>query len=63
MPGVSGVTVVTNSRVFFYTRGCGRGGRPAFPVPSDFRGQMLLAKLGRTGREMAVLCLDVTRVV
>jgi hypothetical protein len=35
MPGLSGVTVVTNSRVFFYTRGCGRIERPAFPAPSD----------------------------
>jgi hypothetical protein len=33
MPGVSGVTVVTNSRVFFYTRGRGRVERPAFPAP------------------------------
>src|ERR1700693_6548411 len=38
MPDVSGVTVVTNSRVFFYTRGCGRSGRPAFPAPSDSDG-------------------------
>ena len=35
MPGVSGVTVVTNARAtYHYTRGCGRIGRPAFPVPS-----------------------------
>jgi hypothetical protein len=33
MPGDPGVTVVTNSRVFFYTRGCGRIERPAFPAP------------------------------
>jgi hypothetical protein len=32
---IFGVTVVTNSRVFFYTRGCGRIERPAFPAPSD----------------------------
>ena len=31
--GRTGVTVVTNSRVFFCTRGCGRFGRPAFPAP------------------------------
>jgi hypothetical protein len=37
MPGRSGVTVVTNSRVFYYTRGCGRIERPAFPAPSDLR--------------------------
>jgi len=34
MPGVSGVLVVTNARVFFYTRGCGCVGHPAFPTPS-----------------------------
>ena len=38
MPGDSGVTVVTNSRVFYTTRGCGRIGRPAFPAPSDSEG-------------------------
>jgi hypothetical protein len=39
MPGVSGVTVVTNARVYYTTRGCGRYGRPAFPAPSDVRGE------------------------
>jgi hypothetical protein len=35
MPGVSGVTVVTNARVYYHTtRGCGRTRRPAFPAPS-----------------------------
>jgi hypothetical protein len=35
MPGVSGVTVVSNSCAFYFcTRGCGRSGRPAFPAPS-----------------------------
>jgi hypothetical protein len=55
MPGVSGVTVVTNARAFYHhTRGCGRIGRPAFPAPSDFReGGMLTAKLGRICREIA----------
>jgi hypothetical protein len=39
MPGDSGVTVVTNARVYYhYTRGCGRIGRPAFPAPSDREG-------------------------
>ena len=34
MPGVSGVTVVTNARAYYhYTRGCGRIERPAFPAP------------------------------
>src|ERR1700733_1452972 len=62
MPGVSGVTVVTNSRVFFYTRGCGRTKRPAFPAPSDFRGGMLLANLARMRGEIAeVRVLDGSR--
>jgi hypothetical protein len=38
MPGVSGVTVVSNSCAFYFcTRGCGRIGRPAFPAPSHNR--------------------------
>ena len=33
MPGVSGVTVVTSSRAFYFcTQGCGRVERPAFPA-------------------------------
>jgi hypothetical protein len=45
MPGVSGVTVVTNARVYYhYTRGCGRTKRPAFPAPSDGRGRELDSK-------------------
>ena len=38
---ISGVTVVTMLVCFvsFCMRGCGRIGRPAFPAPSDFRGQ------------------------
>src|SRR5258708_7825728 len=50
MPGDPGVTVVTNSRVFYYTRGCGRIGRPAFPAPSDVQGAGIKAKLGRNAR-------------
>ena len=47
MPDVSGVTVVTNARVYYHhTRGCGRTRRPAFPAPSE-EGGKLLAKLGR----------------
>jgi hypothetical protein len=39
MPGVSGVTVVTNSCVFhFYARGCGCDERPVFPAPSPNEG-------------------------
>ena len=38
MPGRSGVTVVTMLVcLFFYTRGCGRIARPAFPAPSEFQ--------------------------
>jgi hypothetical protein len=38
MPGVSGVTVVTCLRAFYFcTQGCGRIGRPAFPAPSDLQ--------------------------
>ena len=49
MPGVSGVTVVTNLRVFyFYTQGCGRIERPAFPAPS--MGESFIAGLGRITR-------------
>jgi hypothetical protein len=48
MPGVSGVTVVTNACVFYhYTRGCGRAERPAFPAPSLRKGGTFNAKLGR----------------
>ncbi len=49
MPGRSGVTVVTNSCVcFFYTRGCGCIGHPAFPAPSIVKsGETVFAKLGR----------------
>src|SRR5665213_3251739 len=54
MPGVSGVTVVTNACAFYHcARGCGRAERPAFPAPSwgstapsSFRGT-LTQQLGR----------------
>src|ERR1700736_2145532 len=57
MPGVSGVTVVTNARVYYHTtRGCGRIGRPAFPAPSVSRGRDSKAKLARnTRREREVV--------
>jgi hypothetical protein len=35
------VTVVTNARVYYTTRGCGRIGRPAFPAPSLSRGRKI----------------------
>src|SRR5665213_423885 len=42
MPGVSGVTVVTCLRAFYFcTQGCGRVERPAFPAPSDRGGWTL----------------------
>src|SRR5258708_3139881 len=45
MPGNSGVTVVTTLVcLFFYTRGCGCIGHPAFPAPSVISGRMVLAK-------------------
>jgi len=45
MPGVSGVTVVTNLRAFYLcTQGCGRIGRPAFPAPSIRKGGMFKSK-------------------
>ena len=48
MPGVSGVTVVTNACAFYHcARGCGRAERPAFPAPSVFRRRDVEAKLGR----------------
>src|ERR1700733_11217725 len=53
-----GVTVVTNLRVFyFYTQGCGRIERPAFPAPSDGRGQTISGKLGRAASRDAKACL------
>src|SRR5712672_2384266 len=47
MPGRSGVTVVTMLVCFFHCmRGRGRIARPAFPAPSDFKGE-IHAQLGR----------------
>jgi hypothetical protein len=58
MPGVSGVTVVTNACAFYHTtRGCGRIERPAFPAPSDFEGGTFPAKLARMRGEIVMLCL------
>jgi len=39
MPACFGVPVVTNSRVFCFTRGYGCGQHPAFPAPSPFEGR------------------------
>jgi hypothetical protein len=60
MLGVSGVTVVTMLVCFyFYTRGCGRIVRPAFPAPSDSRGERFLHNSGASRRENAVVYLGV----
>jgi len=55
MPGRSGVTVVTMLVcLFFYTRGCGRIERPAFPAPSIFgEGETILQNSGALRREIA----------
>src|SRR5580692_3912700 len=57
MPGDPGATVVTNSCVYyFYTRGCGCNGHPAFPTP--FVGRIVHAQLGRYPRRgNAEVCL------
>jgi hypothetical protein len=62
MPGVSGVTVVTNACAFYqYTRGCGRIGRPAFPAPSNFKRAGRSWQNSRETRgEIAKLCLQAT---
>jgi hypothetical protein len=39
MPVDFGGPVVTNSRVFYYTRGCGCVVHPAFPAPSSLGGR------------------------
>jgi hypothetical protein len=54
MPGVSGVTVVTNARVYYHTtRGCGRIGRPAFPAPSIERAGSRQQTSRKTSGEIA----------
>ena len=58
MPGDPGATVVTNSCVYyFYTRGCGCNGHPAFPTP--FVGRIDDAQLGRMARRDAKLYVHV----
>src|SRR5258706_8655118 len=55
MPGRCGVTVVTTLVcLFFYTRGCGRIARPAFPAPSDFlKARKFMHNSGGLRREIA----------
>jgi hypothetical protein len=58
MPGRSGVTVVTTLVcLFFYTRGCGRIARPAFPAPSDLWANVSSKTSGASRRENAELCV------
>jgi len=59
---ISGVTVVTMLVCFilFCTRGRGRGGRPAFPAPSELqKAGRLLAKLAWMRGEIAESYHDV----
>jgi hypothetical protein len=62
MPGVSGVTVVTNARAFYTTRAAaGASGTRHSLRPLVFEGGMLMAKLARTRGEIAELCLTSLR--
>jgi hypothetical protein len=57
MPGVSGVTVMTNACAFYHcARGCGRAERPAFPAPSSLEGQRFHANSAEMRRGNADLC-------
>jgi hypothetical protein len=49
--------VVTNARVYYTTRGCGRTKRPAFPAPSVFRANGFLHNSGASRRENAEVCV------
>jgi hypothetical protein len=59
MPGDPGVTVVTMLVCFlFCRRGCGRGGRPAFPAPSEVRGREVPGKTrAHRRRDREAVCL------
>src|SRR6266404_2390396 len=61
MPGRSGVTVVTMLVCFvlFRTRGCGCIERPAFPAPSEFKGERFMHGSGGSRREIAKACVIV----
>src|ERR1700688_1491772 len=58
MPGVP-VTCGDDTRVLptHCTRGCGCDGHPAFPTPSDFRGERFLHDSDASRREIADLYL------
>jgi hypothetical protein len=54
---ISGVTVVTTLGAFFLSaRGCGCIVRPAFPAPSDFRGERFMHSSGAWRGEIAKPC-------
>jgi hypothetical protein len=56
---ISGVPVVTTLVCFLpCTRGCGCIGHPAFPAPSDFRGERFLQNSGGSRRENAESYLE-----
>jgi hypothetical protein len=62
MPGVSGVTVVTNARVFYTTRAAaGASGARHSLRPLMSEGEMFKAKLAHTCGEIAELCLTSLR--
>jgi hypothetical protein len=57
MPGVSGVTVVTNARAFYTTRAAAGASSARHSLrPLISGGATLMAKLARTGGEIAKLC-------
>ena len=61
MPGESGVTVVTNSRVFYTTReAAGASGARHSLRPLIREGGTFPANLGAMRREIAKLCLQMT---
>src|ERR1700728_2093761 len=60
MPGVSGVTVVTNARVYYTTRAAaGASGARHSLRPLYFRGRKFLHNSGASRREKADVHLDV----
>jgi hypothetical protein len=57
---ISGVTVVTNSRVYYTSReAAGASGARHSPRPLFIGGRKILAELGRIARENAALYLSV----
>src|SRR6266436_5817277 len=58
MPGDFRCDLVTTLvRFLFCTRGCGCIERPAFPAPSDFRGQDILSKTRAKGAARSRCCV------